>query len=478
MVFTLVFTAALGAFFFGYNMGDLNPLQNYLQNTVYREQMGDETDLYIGMIGAFVSAGAIPGAVLGGKFANQFGRKNAMIVTDFIGLIGVALTLIDQLSFLLVGRIICGFAVGLNSSIVPLFINEVSPIELNGITGSMNQVWICIGVLTSYLTGYFVPFTTSAEPGEPEIIWQIIFTVPGITAALRILLLTFVFPYDTPRYLVLKGDEDKARQILAKIYSPDLANEQLMLLKKEREAETMAGNKLTFKDLLSPKYSRRLLVGCGLSVLQQLSGINALITFSNQVFLGDQSDASNQTFDQLQTASETARTYTVLFGVINLVTPLVTGFIANKVGRKTLLITGDIVCMVCLVLFPIPGLPTIIQKASVFVYSIGFGFSLGPIVWLYIPEVLPDIGIGIAVLANWVTATIVVQTFTILYAALGNYSFWIFFGFCLVGLLFLIVFVKETKDKTPLEIENMYLPPGYKDSTLGTQLLKGEIDQM
>jgi len=365
----------------------------------------------------------------------------------------------------LIGRLVCGLSVGLNSAIVPLFINEVSPIELNGVTGTMNQVGICMGVLTSYLLGYLVPYTTSTSTDTDNVIWRIILVVPGFTAMLRIFLLSTFFSYDTPKYLVFKGDDDRARQVLARIYTPNFATEQLMMLKKEKEAETMAGNKLTFSELFTKKYSRRLFVGCGLSALQQLSGINALITFSNQVFIGtSSSEPSESNFD-------TARTYTVLFGSINLLTPLIASGFMTKVGRKTLLITGNIVCMICLLIFPITALPAIIQKLSVFVYTIGFGFSLGPIVWLYNAEILPDIGIGIAVLVNWVCAMLVVQTFTLLSGPLGDSAFLIFFGFCVIGLFFLIVFVKETKDKTAAEIEEMYTPVE-DESTSNSKLLK------
>jgi len=193
-----------------------------------------------------------------------------------------------------------------------------------------------------------------------------------------------------------------------------------------------------------------LFVGCGLSILQQLSGINAFTMFTNKIFMGNNTKLTLEAY-------ESSRNLTVIFGVVNLVIPFLCSFITPKVGRKTLLIVGNTLCMVCLIIFPFSDtiLP-ILSKIAIFGYAVGYGISLGPIVWMYIPEILPDVGVGVAVLANWVFAVIVIQTFPLL--PFGSYNFLFFGGFCALGLVFITLCVKETLGKTPAEIAEMYYP--------------------
>jgi sugar porter (SP) family MFS transporter len=464
-----VFNCGLGAFFFGYNMGDLNPLQLLLQNGIY----SGLPNWQVGLIGSLISAGAIPGSFFGGQLANKVGRKYAMIITDLIAICGVMLTLVQEIYILLIGRFLCGVAAGLNSSLVPLYINEVSPVEYNGVTGSMNQVLICLGVLASYLMGYGVPYTPVGDVTYNDYYWRIILSVPGCVMALRTIMLLTVLRYETPKYLIYRSREEDARQVLHKIYSHDIASEQLMRLKADQEKQNMEG-RVTYSELFSKKYRKRIIVGIFLSIFQQVSGINALITYSTSLFIGTTPD--NASLSDKEESYDEGRQLTVLFGVVNMVTPLITSAITTKVGRRTLLITGTAVDMVALFVYSFSGSIPIITKIAVFVYTIGFGFSLGPIVWLYIAEILPDIGVGVAVVFNWSFAMIVVQVYPLLPDSWGDYRF-LTFGVCMIaGLLFMIFFVKETKDKQPNEIADMYAPVEDDSTTNVGRLLKRKIE--
>jgi len=387
-----------------------------------------------------------------------------MYITDSIAILGSGLTAIANLPILIIGRFLCGFAVGLNSSLVPLYINEVSPIQLNGITGSMNQILICLGLLTSYLLGYGIPYTNKDDPSVTantqysELFWRLFMVLPGLVSLMRTLLLIFVLPYETPKYLVLQGHDESAVKVLEKIYKGSAVQEQFDQLQEEKKLQDQSG-KLTYKELSSKTYKRRLFVGCGLSLLQQLSGINAFSMFSNKIFLGADTKLTEDTYNQ-------ARNFTTILGIVNLIVPILCSLISNKVGRRSLLLWGNALCLVCLTIFPLSDttLPNL-SKIAVFGYAVGYGFSLGPIVWMVIPEILPDLGIGVAVLANWSTAFLVVQAFPLL--PFGTYNFLIFAACCAIGEVFVYIYVEETMGKTPKEIAAIYSSGGkYREDIL------------
>jgi MFS family permease len=149
-LYGLVSTAALGAFYFGYEMGVMNPLQFYLELDIYHWD-DKSASFYIGMLSAFLPLGAIPGAFFSGKIAAYFGRRYACMICDAIAMVGLVLTLVVNLPTMAIGRFICGISVGINSVLVPLYINEISPIHIKGVMGAANQIFICLGVLLAYI---------------------------------------------------------------------------------------------------------------------------------------------------------------------------------------------------------------------------------------------------------------------------------------------------------------------------------------
>jgi len=290
-----------------------------------------------------------------------------------------------------------------------------------------------VGSLTAYAMAYGLPYTNKDDSFMVEnthidpFYWRLILAIPAGVALLRSFFLMTMLPYESPKYLVFNNQIEQAEVVLKKIYNKEEAYEQLENLKYEKEIQAQTG-KLKMRSIFKEKYRSRLFVGCGLSILQQLSGINAFTMFTNKIFMGSNTKLTLEAY-------ESSRNLTVIFGVVNLVIPFLCSFITPKVGRKTLLIVGNTLCMVCLIIFPFSDtiLP-ILSKIAIFGYAVGYGISLGPIVWMYIPEILPDVGVGVAVLANWVFAVIVIQTFPLL--PFGSYNFLFFGGFCAFGISF------------------------------------------
>jgi sugar porter (SP) family MFS transporter len=423
-VLTYVLITALGAFYFGYHVGVLAVYSNNFTSIGI-----DASSQDCGYLSSVIPFAAMFGAVIAGPLSG-WGRRIALIIADIIGILGPVIENMDTYSTFLAGRAICGIAVGMNSALVPLIINEVSPLKIKGPMGTMNQVMICSGILVAYILG-LGPYQTVGY-------WRLLITIPGVIVAIRLLFNLLVYRSDTPKFYISKGLEREARAVLEKVYHEGhhLVYEAL---NAEQRTEDQAG-KMSYGELFSEKYRRRFLVGCGLAAMQQLSGINAILFFANQILNNSQIAV-------------------VLIGVVNLAFGLVSTAIIGTVGRKSILSVGALACGVSLLLYGIldgTGI-VVLQIGAVVLYIMCFAVSLGPVVWLYIPEIVPAVGVSLTTLMNWVFNFIVVQAFSftsINYSVAEN-----MIGFailCFIGTLMIMTFVVETRGKTPLQIEEDY----------------------
>ena len=152
----------------------------------------EEKNFNVGLVTASVAVGAAFGALLGGSMASKFGRRFTMILTDVMTIFAVIPTLFNSLSSILIGRVILGLAIGINSSVVPLYIKEISPLALSGLSGSFHQLLITIGILVSYVFGFGLPKSIDAGYGTSDW-WKIMFAIPMIPAIIRLLSLLLIF---------------------------------------------------------------------------------------------------------------------------------------------------------------------------------------------------------------------------------------------------------------------------------------------
>lgn len=438
-----VFTAALGGFFFGYVMSCFNIVLQFVENLAYSEPVSQS---FTSWITSLVPLGAGVGALLTGKIAAVIGRRKTMLLADIIGIVGTVLTILPSQWPLLFGRFIQGYAVGSNSSIVPLYINEIAPIEAAGAMGTLNQLFICIGVLFAPLLGFGMPVDQNAVDLQNKDNKYFIFVLgfAAVPAILRLVLNLAIFNMETPKFLISQGKDDEALTLLTKIYDTGRAQEELSALKRQQEIEAQSGQ-LTTKDIFSPKYKKRVIIGALMSIFQQFSGINAIIFFSNQIFTGTVTEVT------LSTA---------ILDVFQLVSTLAAGFVIERFGRKLLFAGGMIGVSALLVIF---GVLYIIDSASpilkflLWAYMIAFGLAVGPIPWIYIADILPDIAVGVAVLANWVSAFVIGLTFQPIVDAIHLQWGFFIFGICsIIGAVFGLIVMKETKGKSKAEIEEMF----------------------
>jgi MFS transporter, SP family, galactose:H+ symporter len=420
--------AAIGGVLFGYNTSVISGALLFLEKDFQLTLFEQESVVSILLIGALV------GAFVGGFVADRFGRKKALHFTLFLFGVGI-LTLCTSMGFgmLLIGRFVTGLGIGLASLAVPLYIAEISSEKSRGTFVSLNQFGITIGILLAYIVSYIY-----AEKGE----WREMFLFAIFPLLIQLLGLFFI--PETPSWLLSRGRGDEAKKIAVKI-SLEAS------LEKAGEGNSKGG----WKEIFAPSTRRAFFIGIGISVFQQITGINTVIYYAPQIFK----------LAGFQTA-KTAIFATMLVGVVNVAMTAVALWLIDKIGRRPLLIVGLVGMALSLATlgFSIVHLSDdvgIISVIALMVYVAFFAVSLGPCAWLIISEIYP-LGIrgramGIATFANWTCNYFVSLTFLTLLNDLGiSNTFWLYTLICLLGLWFVIRLVPETKGKTFKQIQKFW----------------------
>jgi SP family xylose:H+ symportor-like MFS transporter len=409
-------------------------------------------------IKGFVIASALIGCVIGGASAGfvskSIGRKNGLFIAAvafFISAIGAwnpeGLNFFGTLpvySFVIY-RVIGGIGVGLASMISPMYIAEIAPAKIRGKLVSFNQFAIIFGMLVIYFVNYFI-----AKQGDDQWLitegWRLMFLSGAIPAGIFIILLFFI--PETPRYLVLKGKEEKARYVLEKIAG------------KNQAAIILEEIKGTVVEHHAPWLSYGfgvILIGIMLSVFQQFVGINVVLYYAGNIFrnMGASTDSS-----LLQT---------IIVGAVNLVFTIVAILTVDKFGRKPLMIIGSVgmaISMLALGATFYTQQVGIMALVFMLTYTASFALSWGPVCWVLLSEMFPNSirgAMSIAVAAQWIANWIVSLTFPMLNDNVWltsvfhhGFSYWIYGLMAVLSALFIWKFVPETKGKTLEEMEHMW----------------------
>ncbi len=431
--------AALSGILFGYDTGVISGAILFIN---------DEFKLSPQMNGVVVSAvllGALIGAAISGRMTDRYGRKRLLIADAIIFIVGTLISAFAvSIATLILGRIIVGLAIGVASYIAPLYISEIAPARHRGALVSLNQLAITIGILLSYIVDYFF-----AEHG----LWRWMFGA-GVVPALLLLIGMFYLPY-SPRWLVSQGHYEKAFAILRRIRgNDDQAETEITAIKA-----TLQHKRGDWKMLFSKTIRPTLMVGVVLAIIQQVTGINTIIYYAPTIFkmAGFESAAS------AILATMGVGVVFVLFTIFAL--PLI-----DTLGRRILLLVGLAGMALSLAALSwafhqdvhnLPALKWVALGSMVF-YIACFAFSLGPIMWLLISEIYPlqvrGLGSSVATCANWGSNMIVALTFLTLVNALGaSGTFLIYFLVSLVSIVFVYLFVPETRGVSLEQIEaNLY----------------------
>ncbi|MBN1462252.1 MAG: D-xylose transporter XylE [Paludibacteraceae bacterium] len=442
----ITLVATLGGLLFGYDTavisGAVDALKSYFQ--LNEANYGTLATFYHGATVSSALIGCIIGSMVSGIFASYFGRKKSLLIAAvffFISAIGSGFPEMlfvnseTELATLLIYfnayRILGGIGVGLASAICPMYIAEMAPAEIRGKLVSWNQFAIIFGMLVVYFVNYFITKDRAIEWINVTG-WRYMFASESIVAGLFGVLLFFV--PETPRYLALIEQDEKALGILTKINGTIKAKQILKDIKNTAHEKIEKVTAYGWKVLI---------IGVLLSVFQQVVGINVVLYYAPTIFKG------------LGFGNDAAMWQTVIMGIVNILFTLVAIFTVDKFGRKPLLIIGSIGMAIgmfaigLLAYWQIIGISTLI---FIVIYSASFMMSWGPICWVLISEIFPNTirgkAVAIAVAAQWITNFIVSATFPSLEAFSISFTYTLYGVMSVLSILFVWKMVPETKGKT------------------------------
>jgi len=470
-IYFITIVITLGGLLFGYDTGVINGTQFYFSK--YFELTG----ALKGFIVSSALLGALVGAASAGIISKSIGRKNSLIIAAVLFMIsawgsGLPSMLPESTTLLVIFRLIGGIAIGMASMNAPMYIAEIAPAKNRGVLVTFYQLAVVIGFFIVFLVTYFI----GAKLSESENIafgWRNMFWSEMVPAGLFLILLFFV--PKSPRWLMIKGKEEEAENILTRIHGEEIASKEIEEIRDSIKAESTAVKASIFSKTMLPI----VIIGTVLSVLQQFTGINAVLYYGADIF--EQALGFGQDDVLLQQ---------ILLATVNLVFTFIAMFTVDKLGRKPLLIIGGVGMLVGFLIMGFTlyfsdysqinsaGLPTIstfegiLSLIGVLIFIGAFAMSMGPIVWVLLSEIFPNkirsAAMAVAVAAQWLANYFVSQSFPIVVESDANrlimdggtwnnaLPYFLFSGFIVIIIWFVWKYIPETKGKTLEEMEAVF----------------------
>ena len=470
-IYFITIVITLGGLLFGFDTGVINGTQFYFSK--YFELTG----WLKGFIVSSALLGALVGAAGAGIISKAIGRKKSLIVAAILFSIsawgsGLPSILPESMTLMVIFRIIGGIAIGMASMNAPMYIAEISPADKRGTLVTYYQMAVVIGFFVVFLTTYFIGNGLTEEQNV-NVGWRYMFW-SELIPALAFLFLLFMVP-QSPRWLMIEGQDEKAKEILVRIHGQEMADKEFVEIKESIETEGKQEKASIFTKSLFPI----VIIGTVLSILQQFTGINAVLYYGADIFE-----------QALGFGKEDILAQQILLATVNLLFTFIAMFTVDKLGRKPLLIIGGFGMLIGFLMMGITlygsdysqvnsaGLPTIsssegiICLVGILLFIGSFAMSMGPIVWVLLSEIFPNkirsSAMAIAVAAQWLANYFVSQTFPIVVESDANrlimdggtwnnsLPYFIFSGFIVIIILFTWKFIPETKGRTLEEMEAIF----------------------
>ncbi len=441
--------AAMGGLLFGWDwvvVGGAKPFfQRYFQLT---------SEAQIGWANSCALIGCLIGALVAGGLSDKLGRKKLLIIAALIfAVTSIGNALADNFTIFIAWRIFGGVAIGLASSLSPMYIAEIAPAQIRGKLVAINQLTVVVGILLAQYINWFLvrnlptgatdDFIRHSWFGQQG--WRWMF---GLTAAPALLFFIgmFLVP-ESPRWLAKNGKSNAARAILKKIGGEDYANAATAEIQSTLASEEI--QRVRFADLLDPKMRKVIVLGVVLAVFQQWCGINVIFNYAEEIFHAAGYDISTVLKNIAWTGS------------VNLAFTLVALGVVDRGGRRPLMLFGSAALAIIYLAMGfcyysgVKGLPMLLLVlAAIACYAM----SLAPVTWVIISEIFPNrirgAAMAVAVSSLWIACFLLTYTFPILNAQLGSAgTFWLYGVICVAGFIFVFFKLPETKGKTLEQIE-------------------------
>lgn len=427
-------TVALAGFLFGFDTIVISGAEQALQ------ELWQSSPTFHGLV---VMSMALWGTVFGSLFGNyptdKWGRKNTLIaigVLYFISAIGSALAN-DPYVFSFF-RFLGGLGVGASTIAAPAYISEIAPAEKRGRLVAMYQFNLVFGILVAFISNF-------ALAGIGENAWRWMMGVEAFPALLYTLMVMGV--PQSPRWLMTKKqDEPAARQVLAKLYSPEDVNQMILAMNEDAKQKV---NKVKEK-LFSSKYSKLVWLAFFLAFFNQVSGINAVLYYAPRIF------------ETAGLGAKTALLSGVGVGIVNLVFTMVGLNLIDRLGRRQLMFIGSYGYITSLILVALAFFLSwkgIVVPIFLFIFIAAHAIGQGTVIWVFISEIFPNHirakGQSLGTGTHWVMAAIITLIMPPLLASLSNPGFvFVIFAVCMIGqLVWVWKFMPETKGVSLEELE-------------------------
>ena len=454
LLIIITIAAALGGLLFGYDTGVINGTQFYFSKYF---------NLDAAMKGWVVGSallGCLVGALVAGPTSKAIGRKNTLIISALLFTVsaygsGLPSYMPQSVDLLVVFRIIGGLGIGLASMAAPTYIAEIAPKDRRGVLVTFYQLAIVTGFFVVFLATYYIG-NSYTEEGKLEEGWRWMFWSELIPCFL-FLFMTFFIP-KSPRWLVLSGREEEALKVLEKLHDAATAKIEIEEIKQSLAKERASASRTVsvWKKAALPI----VIIGSVLSILQQFTGINAVLYYGGDIFE-----------KALGYGEEDILAQQILLGAVNFLFTFVAMFTVDRLGRKPLLIIGSFGMLLGFMLlggslyFEAVGMISLI---GVLMFIASFALSMGPIVWVLLSEMFPNkirsTAMSIAVALQWGANYIVAQLFPIVADSEANVNgiwnkslpYFIFGAFIVVIIVFVNKYIIETKGKSLEELEDVW----------------------
>ena len=456
LISMIVAVATIGGLLFGYDSGAVNGTQDGLKTAF------DLSDAGLGFTVGSLLIGCAVGAFFAGRLADAIGRRAVMILAALLFVVGALVQgMTDVHTLFVVARFAGGMAVGAASVLSPLYISEMAPANIRGRLTTVQQVMIITGLTLAFVVNYFLAQSAGSSLGEIAGVtaWRWMYLAQAVPAVVFLVAL-FLIP-ESPRYLVSRGREDHARNVLIRLFGPDEAERKI----GEIRASFSADHRPSFRDVAAPGTVFRPIVWAGimLATFQQFVGINIIFYYGETLW------------KLAGVSEEVALERNIVSGLVSIAAVLVALAVIDKVGRKPLLLIGSAGMAATLgamtwafsgaatdaagnlLLDPNTGMVALIAAN---LYVIFFNFSWGPVMWVMLGEMFPNqmrgSALAIAGLAQWGANYAVVQSFPMMSDpdGLGLAGTYLVYTVSAVISIFLVrSFIQETKGKELEEME-------------------------
>jgi SP family arabinose:H+ symporter-like MFS transporter len=450
-LWTISLVAALGGLLFGYDWVVIGGAKPFYEVYFHLQTPSEQ-----GWAMSCALVGCLLGAMVSGRLSERFGRKRMLI---FAGLVFATSSLGTGLAVsfdkFVLWRIAGGLAIGLASSLSPMYIAEIAPAHLRGKLVSMNQLTIVIGIVLAQGMNWVIAKPLDSGMTTFQILqswngqlgWRWMFAITAAPATLFLVAMFFV--PESPRWLAKRGSQIEALRILTRVGGPEYGAQ---VLHEIDETLVKGGPNIALRELLTPQLLRPLLLGVALAVLQQWCGINVIFNYAQEIFTEAGYSLSSILFN------------IVVTGMVMLVCTFIAINTVDRKGRRALMLSGCAglaAVYICLGAgYAVHGRGIgmlLLVVGAIAVYST----TLAPVTWVLLSEIFPNRAraesMSIATTALWTACFVLTYTFPLLNRELGPAkTFWIYAAVCAAGFMLVKKWIPETKGKTLEQIEGFW----------------------